>query len=85
MSTSAAVEISAADANRNFSELLRQVRGGRIVVVTAHGKPVAKVLPFDQGKRQAHEGRRALLARLGGEPVRNIGRWTRESLYRDRR
>ena len=85
MTTSAAVEISAADANRNFSELLREVRGGRIVVVTAHGKPVARVVPFDQGKQQAHEGRRALLARLASEPVRNVGRWTRESLYREGR
>jgi prevent-host-death family protein len=30
--------VSAADANRLFSELLRMVKKGRSVVVTSHGK-----------------------------------------------
>ncbi len=38
--------VSAADANRRFSELLRAVKKGRSVVVTSHGKPVAKITPF---------------------------------------
>ena len=33
------------DANRRFSELLRTVQKGRSVVVTSHGKPVAKITP----------------------------------------
>ena len=33
--------VSAADANRRFSELLRTVKKGQSVVVTSHGKPVA--------------------------------------------
>ena len=37
--------VSAADANRRFSELLRTVKKGRSVIVTSHGKPVAKSLP----------------------------------------
>lgn len=85
MTAAAAIEMSSADANRKFSELLREVRGGRSVVVTVHGKPVAKVVPFDQEKRQADEGRRALIARLSGERVQHAGTWTRESLYRDER
>ena len=36
--------ISAADANRKFSLLLRGVRAGRSYVVTSHGKPVARVI-----------------------------------------
>jgi antitoxin (DNA-binding transcriptional repressor) of toxin-antitoxin stability system len=33
--------VSAAVANRKFSQLLRSVREGRSYVVTTHGKPVA--------------------------------------------
>lgn len=77
--------MTAADANRNFSELLREVRGGRSVVVTVHGKPVAKVVPFDLEKQKTHEGRRVLIERLAAQPVVNAGRWTRESIYRDRK
>ena len=38
--------VSAADANRNFSQLLHGVRRGRIYVVTNHGKPIAKLSPI---------------------------------------
>ena len=31
--------VSAADANRRFSELLRTVKKGRTVIVTSHGQP----------------------------------------------
>ncbi len=37
--------VSAADANRKFSLLLRGVREGRRYVVTSHGKPVARLIP----------------------------------------
>ena len=33
--------VSAAEANRAFSRLLRGVRAGRSYLVTAHGRPVA--------------------------------------------
>ena len=73
--------VSAADANRRFSELLRGVREGRSFVVTAHGKPVAKLVPAGKDDRTAAGARRALLARLRGEPILEIGRWTRDELY----
>ena len=34
--------ISAAEANRQFSALLREVRKGRQYVVTSHGRPIAR-------------------------------------------
>lgn len=37
--------VSAADANRRLSELLRNVREGQSYVVTAHGRPIAKIVP----------------------------------------
>lgn len=75
--------VSAADANRNFSQLLRQVREGRSYVITSHGKPVAKVVPLATRDRVAARARVALLERLSAEPVTDIGRWTRDELYED--
>ena len=75
--------ISAADANRRFSELLRGVREGKVFVVTSHGKPVAKLVPISSRDRTAAGARRALFARLRREPTTDIGRWTRDDLYED--
>lgn len=79
--------VSAAAANRRFSELLRGVRQGRTYVVTSHGKPVAKLVPADSESANADAARVALLHRLktqkppkGASP--NI-RWTRDELYED--
>jgi prevent-host-death family protein len=75
--------VSAADANRRFSELLRKVREGGSFVVTSHGRPVARLVPFDARDRTATDGRRVLLDRLRGEPTTDVGLWTREDLYED--
>jgi prevent-host-death family protein len=77
--------VSAADANRNFSQLLRRVRQGRSYVVTSHGKPVAKILPVGEMDHVEAGARGALLARLRAEPVAEISRWTRDELYEDPR
>jgi prevent-host-death family protein len=75
--------VSAADANRRFSELLRTVRKGVSIVVTSHGKPVAKISPVVEDNRAAEGARSALFARLRREKVVNAGRWTRDELYDD--
>jgi prevent-host-death family protein len=49
--------VSATDANRRFSELLRTVKKGRSVVVTSHGKPVARISPVIEDDRIAAAGR----------------------------
>jgi len=77
--------VSAAEANRKFSTLLRGVRGGHSYVVTSHGKPVARLIPVDQRDSVASGARGALLARLERQRVANAGRWTREELYEDER
>jgi prevent-host-death family protein len=81
MTVVADLEVSAADANRNFSDLLRQVREGRTIVVTVHGKATAKLIPFDAAQQRAGTGRAVLMARLAGQRSVKAGRWTRESLY----
>jgi prevent-host-death family protein len=76
--------MSAAAANRQFSELLRMVKKGRSVIVTSHGKPVAKITPLAGDERSAEGARFALFARLRSQRVANAGRWTRDELYDER-
>ena len=73
--------IPAADANRRFSELLRTVKSGREVVVTSHGKPIAKLIPVDAADAGRDRARKALFARLRSQRTQKVGRWTRDELY----
>jgi len=76
--------ISAANANRNLSELLRGVRQGRSYIVTSHGKPIARLAPVESSNPVAVGARNALLARLHSQRIVDIGRWKRrEELYED--
>jgi len=77
--------VSAADANRRFSQLLRGVREGRSYVVTSHGKAVARLIPIGKHDNVASRARSTLLARLANQPVMDVGRWTRDELYEDHR
>ncbi|MGH9494348.1 MAG: type II toxin-antitoxin system Phd/YefM family antitoxin [Candidatus Sulfotelmatobacter sp.] len=71
--------VSAAEANRKFSELLRGVKSGQSYVVTSHGRPVARIQPVVERSRAWAKA--ALLARLEKQPVQDIGPWTRDELY----
>jgi prevent-host-death family protein len=78
MDTTIEETVSAAEANRSFSRLLRGVREGRSYVVTAHGRPVARLVPAgaeDEIDRRVREAaKRELLRRLERQPVCDIGR-----------
>ena len=73
--------ISAAEANRHFSALLRDVVTGEVVTVLSRGKPVATVSPVyaDNGRRQA--AKLNLLQRLRGQQPLGARQWTRDELY----
>jgi prevent-host-death family protein len=75
--------VSAADANRSFSLLLRGVREGRSYIVTSHGRPVARLIPAGKHRNVAAGARAALLSRLEKQPAINVGRWARDELYED--
>jgi len=77
--------VSAADANRNFSLILRGVRDGHSYVVTSHGRPVARIVPAGGHENVAAGARTALLTRLEKQHALNVGRWTRDGLYEDER
>jgi len=77
--------VSAADANRRFSLLLRGVREGRSYVVTSHGRPVARLIPAGTHDGVATRARATLVSRLERQPVLHVGRWSRDELYEDDR
>jgi prevent-host-death family protein len=73
--------ISAADANRKFSQLLRDVREGQSYVVTSHGRAVARIAPVKEPEVGMASARTSLLRRLRSERTIKIGRWNRDELY----
>jgi antitoxin (DNA-binding transcriptional repressor) of toxin-antitoxin stability system len=49
---------SAADAKANFSQLLDRVVAGETIVITRHGKPVARLGHPDESEQQKIDARR---------------------------
>ncbi|HYS49327.1 MAG TPA: type II toxin-antitoxin system prevent-host-death family antitoxin [Xanthobacteraceae bacterium] len=76
--------ISAAEAKRHFSQVLRAVRRGCSYVITRHGRPVAKIIPVGAHDEIMASGRIALIARLRSQPTLDVGPWMRDELYQDR-
>jgi prevent-host-death family protein len=75
--------ISAAEANRAFSRILRDVQAGRAYVVTVHGRAVARIVPMSGEEAAREAARDALLARLRAQPAHDAGLWRRNDLYDD--
>ena len=78
-----AASVSAADANREFSTLLRRVREGQTVTITSHGRPVAKLVPIGAEDRVRAAARKALFKRLRSQKGGHIKEitWTRDELH----
>ncbi len=55
--------IAAAEANRQFSRILRDVQGGDSFVVTARGRPVARIIPVTDTDTDREAARAELLRR----------------------
>ena len=74
--------ITAAEANRGFSRLMREVREGHGFVVTSHGRPIARIAPFEAEAASRRIARDALFARLENQTAEiDIGSWRRDELY----
>ncbi len=85
--TDAELTVSAAEANRSFSKLLRAAKSGMRVTITSHGEPVAELGPVGRASREIaeRERRRIAIERLREHwnsvtPV-IAGSWRREDLY----
>ncbi len=80
--------VPAAEANRSFSKLLRVVRDGGRVTITAYGQPVAELGPPSMSDAAAENARldeafAALQARWAETPRIVVGPWSRDDLYND--
>lgn len=73
--------VSASDANRNFSALLREVAHGRSYTVLSRGKPVATLGPVQDDAKARKVARKTLLARLHAQPATGTRGWSRDELY----
>lgn len=75
--------VSAANANRQFSSLLREVATGEVVTILARGRPVATMVPAraEDGPRQG--ARANLLQRLRSQQATGERDWSRSELYED--
>lgn len=75
--------ISASDANRNFSSILRDVRSGASFVVESRGTPVARIVPLQDKSEDRAASREAIRRRWreeGDAPI-IVAPWTRDELY----
>jgi prevent-host-death family protein len=73
--------ISAAEANRQFSKLLGEVRGGATVIITSHSRPVAIMSPITRRERAATMAKQILIDRLQAQPLSAAVSWNRDELY----
>ncbi len=77
--------VTASEANRNFSEVLRHVEHGDVVAVTRHGRVVAHIVPSDDSREIERKRRaaamRALVDELAARPLLNLGKITRDDGY----
>ena len=74
--------VTAAEANRQFSAVLREVAQGGSVMVTSRGKPVATIEPVrSAGSVRAGVAKRRLLAHLAQVQPMGARDWTRDDLY----
>jgi prevent-host-death family protein len=75
--------VTAAEANRQFSAVLREVAQGQSVLVTSRGKPVATIAPANRARDRSRErAKKHLFERLAAiEPSGRVREWSREELY----
>lgn len=79
--------VTATEANRSFSRLLREVERGERIEITSHGRRVAVLEPArDEEDERAARKRRlaaleALKKRWATQKRVTVGPWTREDLY----
>jgi len=73
--------VTAGDANRQFSSVLREVAQGEVFTVLSRGKPVATIAPARAGNDMRLGAKRGLLERLRQQNALGARDWTRDELY----
>jgi len=73
--------VSAAEANRAFSRLLREASQGEEITILSRGRPVAKMTSVGSEALQKKTMKSDLLSRLKSQRVTGARKWTRDELY----
>jgi prevent-host-death family protein len=72
--------ITASEANRDFSKMLREVGSGASYTISVHGKPVADLVPRVD-KKKMEKAKEMLLKHLRSQKPMNSGPWSRDEAY----
>lgn len=75
--------VTAADANRKFSAILREVSRGEEMTIVSRGKPVATIGPVKTDSPDRHAAKKSLISRLKKSDISGSRNWTRNELYND--
>jgi len=78
------ITVSATEANRSLSRLLKEVRKGNRVTITSHGEPLATLVPAgseEEDKTRRDEALRRLERRWASQKHVTVGPWSRDELY----
>jgi prevent-host-death family protein len=75
--------VTAAEANRQFSRVLREAKEGEVFIVVSRGKPIAVIGPVEKADAQRRAAKEALIARLRCQRATGARTWSREELYED--
>ncbi|MGH9412469.1 MAG: type II toxin-antitoxin system Phd/YefM family antitoxin [Terriglobales bacterium] len=77
--------ITATEANRKFSKLLREVRQGKTYVITSHGERIAELVPArlssEAEKARRNKAWEELKKHLDAQPVMNLPHITRDEMH----
>jgi prevent-host-death family protein len=76
--------VTATEANRSFSKLLRAVERGEQVEITSHGRKIAVLSPAElkvPTREQRLKALEKLKKRWAEQEFVVVGPWTREELY----
>lgn len=73
--------VRAVDANRHFSNVLKQVSQGEEFLIVSRGKPVATILPVKKADNAHVVAREMLLGRLNNQVPTGGRDWSRDELY----
>jgi len=73
--------VTAAEANRQFSRVLRDIGQGEVFTVLSRGKAVATIAPAKPVDVHRRGAQAALVARLRKQAASGERTWTRDELY----
>lgn len=75
--------VTAAEANRRFSALLRDASQGEEITIVSRGKPVAIIGPVKTDSLDRKVAKKSLISRLRNNAISGSRNWTRNELYDD--